>query len=122
MSDPYELLTVGEVAVLIQHNERTVYYLIKQKKLKSVKVGGGIRVLRREAESFFRHNQGQPLARNAPIPDDAMNIEETAAWLKYNEEYTRQLARRGTIPSHKNSGGRFYFYRDEILDWIGEAS
>lgn len=121
-NDPDELLTVGEVARVIKHKERTVYYLINKGRLRSVKIGGGLRVRRQEAEAFFKANRGQPLDRNAPVPEDAMDIEQTAKWLKYNIEYTRQLARRGVIPSHKTAGGRYFFYRDEILDAFEEAS
>ena len=50
-----------------------------------------------------------------------MDTKQLAELLNTNEQIVRAYARDGTVPAHRNPGGRkFTFLRHEIFQWLLE--
>ncbi len=54
------LLTVAAVADILNVSERTVYYLIAQKELTSLKVNGARRITREAVLRYIQKGEGAP--------------------------------------------------------------
>jgi excisionase family DNA binding protein len=54
-------------------------------------------------------------------PKENMNIGEAAEYCGYAKSYLYQLVHRKEMPSHKPTGGRIFFKREELDDFISRG-
>lgn len=47
-----------------------------------------------------------------------LTAQEAAAMLGYNSRYMYQLVKAGKIPHHRPTGGRIFFAKNELTEWM----
>ena len=47
-----------------------------------------------------------------------LTVKETASFLDISTDQLYKLNAAGRIPSHRPTGGKIYYIKDEIIEWV----